>query len=234
MQTPLPLSDCRGNGLYYFVEAAMEKLDLKKTLKSFYNAKNNPVFVNIPAFKFLMVDGTGNPNTSIAYTQAIQALYSLAYTLKFKIKKEHQIDYPVMSLEGLWWGDDMHLFSAEKKDDWRWTMMISIPEFISSEQVEIATTEALNKNKLAALPLIRLETFEEGQSAQLMHVGPYSAEKENIQRLHAFIHAGGYSFDGLLKKHHEIYISDPRKTAPEKLKTIIRQPVITPQHLQNS
>jgi hypothetical protein len=174
-----------------------------------------------------MVDGAGNPNTSPDYAEAVQALYSMAYTLKFKVKKEMGIDYPVMALEGLWWGVDMNSFSAEKKDDWLWTMMISTPDFITPALVETARAEAAKKKSLPALPRLRLEAFTEGLSAQLMHIGPYSAEAENIQKLHEFIHAHGYRFDGdaSQQKHHEIYLSDPRKTAPEKMKTIIRQPV---------
>jgi hypothetical protein len=208
-----------------FCEAAMQKLDLKKTLKTYYEAKPNPVLIEIPSFRFLMVDGAGNPNTSRVYSEAVQALYSVAYTLKFKVKKILQIDYPVMALEGLWWTNNMESFSAERKDDWLWTMMISIPDLITGELLETAIQEAGRKKSLPGLPLLRFETYSEGLAAQLMHIGPYSAEAENIQRLHSFIHANGHSFDGAVQKHHEIYISDPRKTAVEKLKTIIRQPV---------
>ena len=203
----------------------MQKLDLKKTLKPYYDAKPAPTFVEVPAMNFLMVDGAGNPNTSADYAEVLQALYSVAYTLKFKVKKEMAIDYPVMALEGLWWGEDMNLFSAEKKDDWLWTMMISTPDVITLELVETAKTEAGRKKPLAVLPRLRFESFTEGLSAQLMHIGPYSAETENIRRLHDFIHANGYAFDGKTQKHHEIYLSDPRRSKPEKMKTIIRQPV---------
>jgi len=206
----------------------MQKLDLKKTLKSYYDARPNPAFIEVPAFIFLMVDGKGNPNTSIEYTEALQALYAVAYTLKFKIKKEKQIDYPVMALEGLWWAEDMSTFSIGNKDDWLWTMMISVPDFITRELFEIARSEAARKKGLASLPLVRLETFQESLSAQIMHIGPYADEAENIKKLHAFIHDNGYTFDGLQQKHHEIYLSDPRKSAPEKMKTIIRQPVKKP------
>jgi hypothetical protein len=203
----------------------MQKFDLKKTLKPYYDAKPAPAFVEVPVMKFLMIDGKGNPNTSADYADVLQTLYSVAYTLKFKVKKEISIDYPVMALEGLWWAQEMDLFSAEKKDDWLWTMMISTPDFITPELAEAAKSEAGRKKPLAALPRLRFESFAEGTSAQLMHIGPYSAETENIQRLHTFIHANGYAFDGKAQKHHEIYLSDPRKAAPEKMKTIIRQPV---------
>ncbi|MCX6080510.1 MAG: GyrI-like domain-containing protein [Chloroflexi bacterium] len=203
----------------------MEKLDLKKTLKSFYDAKPAPAFLDIPMFNFLMIDGKGNPNTSTDYIDVIQALYSTAYTLKFKVKKELEIDYPVMFLEGLWWMPDMNLFSVEQKENWLWTMMISTPDFITPILVADALAEAGRKKSLPALARLRFESFSEGPSAQLMHIGSYSAETENIQRLHAFIQENGRSFDGINKKHHEIYISDPNRTAQEKMKTIIRQPV---------
>jgi hypothetical protein len=131
-----------------------------------------------------------------------------------------------MALEGLWWTEDMNLFSVEKKDEWLWTMMISTPDFITPELVEAAKSEAGKKKALPALPRLRFETFTEGYAAQLMHIGPYAAEAPNIQRLHEFIHAHGYTFEGKAQKHHEIYLSDPRKAAPEKMKTVIRQPVV--------
>ena len=203
----------------------MEKLDLKKTLKPLYNAKPTPSFIEIPAMNFLMVDGAGDPNTSKTYSDAIQALYSVAYTLKFTLKKELQIDYPVMALEGLWWSENMASFTTGTKDNWFWTMMISTPEFVTPQMVNSACQGASKKKSLPALNQVRFEPFTEGFSAQLMHTGPYNAEAANIQLLHNFIHAHGYSFDGLNQKHHEIYLSDPNRTAPEKMKTIIRQPV---------
>jgi hypothetical protein len=207
------------------VEAAMQKLDLKKVLKAYYGAKPQPTLIEVPAFQFLMVDGIGNPNTAKEYAEAIQVLYAVAYTLKFFVRKELQIDYSVMALEGLWWTEDMELFSADKKDEWRWTMMISTPDFITSDLFSVARAEAGKKKMIPALPLIRFETFYEGPAAQLLHIGPYSAEADNIKRLHAFILSNERSFDGIQQKHHEIYLSDPRRSAPEKLKTIIRQPI---------
>jgi hypothetical protein len=203
----------------------MQKIDLKKTLKPYYDAKPAPVFIDIPAMNFIMIDGNGNPNTSPQYATAVQSLYAVAYTLKFQVKKELQIDYPVMALEGLWWTPDMALFSADKKDEWLWTMMISTPDFITQKMLDTARDAASRKKELPALSSLRFESFAEGPSAQLMHIGPYATEAENIRRLHNFIHDHGRSFEGTHQKHHEIYISDPRKTAPEKLKTIIRQPV---------
>lgn len=206
----------------------MEKLDLKQTLKAFYSAKTSPAMLEIPPANFLMIDGTGNPNTSANYARAIEALYAVAYTLKFAVKKEQAIDYPVMPLEGLWWTPEMADFSIERKDDWLWTMMISTPAFIDAGQVALAGLEAGKKKDLPALPLLRFETLREGLCAQVLHLGPYATEAPTIQRLHQFIHQQGQSFDGLTEKHHEIYLSDPRRSAPEKMKTIIRQPVKQP------
>ncbi len=203
----------------------MQKIDLKKDLKAYYTARPAPALVNIPAMNFLMIDGTGNPNNAPEYVEALQALYSAAYTLKFSIKKELQIEYPVMPLEGLWWAPDMSSFLEGRKDDWFWTMMISTPDLVTQDMIDSACKEASRKKNLPALDKLRLECFKEGLSFQLLHIGPYSAEGENIQRLHNHIHANNYSFDGLVQKHHEIYLGDPRKSAPEKLRTIIRQPV---------
>jgi hypothetical protein len=203
----------------------MQKLDLKKDMKAYYTAKPAPAMVTIPAMKFLMIDGIGNPNNAPEYVEALQALYSAAYTLKFSIKKELQIEYPVMPLEGLWWAPDMSTFLEGRKEDWMWTMMISTPDFISQDWIDGATKEASRKKNLPAMEKLHFECFTEGLSCQILHIGPYSAEGENVQKIHNYIHTNNYSFDGLVQKHHEIYLGDPRKSAPEKLKTIIRQPV---------
>jgi hypothetical protein len=203
------------------VEANMEKIDLKKTLKHVYNARTTPVFLEIPALKFLMADGQGNPNTSPEYAEVLQALYSVAYTLKFKVKKELNVNYGVMVLEGLWWTDNMADFSEARKNEWQWTMMILQPDFITPELMSAALAEAERKKALAALPRLRFETYTEGFSAQSLHLGPYATEAPTIQRLHEFIHTNGYVRSGT---HHEIYLSDPRRGDPAKTKTIIRQP----------
>jgi hypothetical protein len=200
----------------------MEKFDFKKTLKPLYNAKETPAILEIPALKFLLIDGQGNPNTAPEYKDALQALYSVAYTLKFKVKKEMGLDYGVSALEGLWWMDDMLEFTVARKDDWKWTMMICQPDFIPPELATAAMNEASRKKDLPSLSGLRFDTYAEGLSAQLLHLGPYAAEAPNIQRLHEFISASGYALGG---KHHEIYLTDPNRSAPDKMKTIIRQPV---------
>ncbi len=199
-----------------------EKMEWKKDLKGLYIPPANPVTVEVPPMNYLMLDGHGDPNHSAHYQAVIEALFSLAYTIKFAIKKAEGSDYAVFPCEGLWWVDDMRDFSTENKENWDWTMMIAQPSQVTAEWVESSRKEALKKKGLALLEQVRFEEYSEGCSAQLMHTGPYSAEGPNIARLHAYIQALGGRTDGL--KHHEIYLGDVRKTAPEKLKTVIRQP----------
>jgi hypothetical protein len=201
----------------------LEKIDFKKELKHLYNPSSKEVAaVDVPAMNFLMIDGLGDPNTSQQYREAIEALFTVSYTLKFMVKKTESVDYAVMPLEGLWWVDDMTKFSPEHKDEWKWTSMIMQPNYVSSDDVNAAIASARKKKNLPALPKLRFESFNEGASAQIMHIGPYSAEGPNIAKIHAFIQSNGHVLSG---KHHEIYLNDTRKTAPAKLKTIIRQPM---------
>ena len=202
----------------------MEKLDLKKKWKHLYQPPAEEITaVDVPALTYLMVDGEGDPNTSPAFTHAVEALYSLSYTLKFSLKKSPQpVDYGVMPLEGLWWADDPGAFHRKDKSTWKWTAMIVQPDFIDSKEVDAALHEVRRKKNPAALERVRLETLTEGTAAQILYVGPFADEGPTIQRLHDFIHAAGKELCG---KHHEIYLSDPRRTAPEKLKTILRQPM---------
>ncbi len=156
----------------------------------------------------------------------VEALYSVAYPLKFLLKKELAIDYPVMPLEGLWWTQDMHTFSLDNKENWFWTMMIMQPEEVTGELFEQTLEQVRKKKASPALAKIRLQRFHEGLAAQIMHLGPFSAEGPTIAKLHAFIHDQGYEFDGIEQKHHEIYLSDPRRAVPAKMRTVIRQPVL--------
>ena len=199
----------------------MEKLDWKKDSKALYFPPAEPVIVDVPPMNYLMIDGHGDPNNNPVYQEAIEALYSLSYTLKFAIKKAGGVEYAVYPAEGLWWADNMDDYITGDKTNWDWTMMIAQPEPVTAEWVERARAEVLKKKGIAAAERVRFETYHEGRSAQLMHFGPFSAEGPNIARLHAFIEAQGCQLRG---KHHEIYLSDFRKTAPEKLKTVIRQP----------
>lgn len=208
----------------------MAKLDLKKKYKEFYSGKPSEVVqVNVPAFNYLMIDGKGYPGTSQEYQDAMMTLYPIAYTLKFNMKSKGK-DYVVMPLEGLWWADDMSIFLSkdeEQKNNWLWTSMIMQPDFIIQKDVDLAIKMTKEKDKpLPGLPKLRFETLEEGLSAQIMHIGPYSDETPNIKKIHEFIKDQGGEFDGHTQKHHEVYLSDPRRTKPERLKTILRQPFI--------
>ena len=185
---------------------------------------SNPEIVDVPSMQFVMVDGSGDPNTSSAYREAIQALYGVAYGIRFILKKERGLVYPVGPLEGLWWAPDMRAFSASSEHEWRWTAMISVPDAVTADEFERARTALRERHPSSAVELLRLERFREGRAAQVMHVGPYAAEAPTIERLHAFIHEHGYRFDGQVHKHHEIYLGDPRRARPEKLRTVIRQP----------
>lgn len=200
----------------------MEKLDMKKTLKEFYTARTERVTaVDVPAGNFLMIDGRGDPNKAAEYAEAMQGLYTTAYTIKFTLKNTRETDFAVMPLEGLWWVPDMREFTDKDKDAWYWTMMIRMPEFVMKADFEEAREAAAKKKDLPALSKVRLDAYAEGPAAQIMHIGSYSEETENIRKVHDWIAENGYERAG---KHHEIYLSDPNRTAVEKLKTIVRQP----------
>ena len=205
----------------------MAKLDLKKENKELYKPSEKEVsMVEVPEMKFLMVDGMGDPNTSQEYQDAMEALFPVSYKVKFMSKKENSQDYVVMPLEGLWWVDNMEDFTLEDKTGWKWTVMIRQPDFITKTMINHVIKELAEKKDLQALPKLRLEKFNEGRAAQIMHIGPYSGEGPTVEKLHSYIHEQGYEFDGSKpgEKHHEIYISDMRRTKPERLKTVIRQP----------
>lgn len=193
-----------------------------KEHKEWFRPPKKPVIVDIPPLNFIMIDGKGNPNTAQEYVDAIQALYAVAYTLKFTVKKAGEIDYRVFPLQGLWWADDMSAFLEGNKDDWLWTMMIMQPSFITAEQVATAIETVKADKNPVALPKMRFEEYHEGLAVHVLYIGPYSDEGPTIQGLHQFAEDNGYALRG---KHHEIYLGDPRRTAPERLKTVIRQPI---------
>jgi hypothetical protein len=196
--------------------------DLEQELKQLYRARQTPELVEVPELSFLMIDGHGDPNISDRYRDAVQALYGVSYTLKFALKRAGGPDYRVAPLEGLWWVEDMARFTTEDKSAWDWTAMIRQPLEVTPELVAEVAAEVAEKKQLPATRELRLERFAEGRAAQVLHLGPYADEGPTIERLHAFIEERGCARRG---KHHEIYLSDPRRTAPERLKTIIRQPV---------
>ena len=202
----------------------MDKIDYKKELQELYKPGIKEVsVVEVPAMNFLMIDGRGDPNTSREYQEAVEALFSVSYALKFMIKKSTlQVDYGVLPLEGLWWTDDMANFSVDNKADWKWTSMIMQPEYVTLERFQTAFEQVGKKKNSAALSKIRFEEYAEGLSAQIMHLGPFSEEGPVIKKIHNYIEEQGYRLRG---KHHEIYLSDFRRTAPEKLRTVIRQPM---------
>jgi hypothetical protein len=172
---------------------------------------------------FLMLDGQGDPNTSQAYADAVEALFAVSYAIKFSIKRGPlAIDYGVMPLEGLWWADDMSDFTTGDRAGWQWTMMIMQPHFVTREMVDEAVAVVRTRKNAVALPPVRFETYDEGAAAHVMHVGPFSAEGPVIERVHNFIEQSGRERVG---KHHEIYLTDIRKADPAKWKTVIRQPM---------
>jgi hypothetical protein len=201
----------------------MDKIDLRKQLKALYKAAATPVLVELPPLSCLMIDGRGDPNTSPQFHQAMEALYGLSYTMKFASKKAGGPDWTVMGLEGLWWtgeGDGFRM--GVRKDLWNWTMLIVQPEVVTAKTLAQTAKELAAKKDNPAIAQVRLERLKEGLCAQVLHVGPYSAEGPTIARLHEFIAAQGRRPRG---KHHEIYLSDARRVPPERLKTILRQPV---------
>jgi hypothetical protein len=170
-----------------------------------------------------MIDGSGDPNTAPEYAEAVQALYSVAYTVRFALKRAPDpVDAPVMPLEGLWWVPDMSTFSVEDKSRWNWTLMIVQSEHVTAGVADAARETAARKKGLPAIERVRLERFEEGRAAQILHRGPYRTEGPTVAALHRFIDDQGLALSG---RHHEIYLGDPRRAAPERLRTIIRQPV---------
>ncbi len=200
----------------------MSKIDFKKERKDLYRPSAKEVsVVTVPAMNFLMVDGCGDPGTSKDFEAAMESLYPLAYTLKFMSKLGPAAqDYVVPPLEGLWWADDMDAFGEGRRDEWKWTLMIRQPDFISESMFAEAVENVRKKKAPALLDAVRLEAFEEGEAAQLMHIGPYNTEGPSVMRVHAKIEELGKK---PALKHHEIYLSDPCRVAPEKLKTVLRQ-----------
>ncbi|MFJ9576419.1 GyrI-like domain-containing protein [Streptomyces sp. NPDC101191] len=203
---------------------SMAPYDVKREQKALYAPKNTSwAVVDVPEQQFIAIDGTGNPNTAPAYTSAVEALYAVAYTLKFAGKRTEGGDFVVAPLEGLWWADRPEAFTTRAKDTWNWTMLISMPPWITREMIEDAKQTALAKKKLAAISRLRHLTLNEGTSAQVLHIGSYDDEAPVLHELHhTYLAANGLTEAGV---HHEIYLGDPRKTAPEKLKTVLRQPV---------
>jgi hypothetical protein len=199
----------------------MTKIDFRKTL-AHYKAIRTIDLIDIPPMNFVMVDGSGNPNTAPAYKTAIEWLYAISYALKFAAKAQGH-DYVVPPLEGLWWADNPADFVARNKDNWHWTMMIMAPDFITPATFEAAVAKTAKKASGQQPASLRHARYDEGQSLQVLHVGSYDDEGPLLAQLHDIeMPARGLTFNG---HHHEIYLGDPRRTAPARLKTILRQPV---------
>jgi hypothetical protein len=203
----------------------MEKIEFKKSLSQWYAPKNTDEWelVDLPEMQFLMIDGEGDPNTAQSFADAIEALYAVSYTLKFMSKRTLGKDYGVAPLEGLWYADDMKIFEAGDKDAYRWTLMIMQPDWISEAMIADAIGQVKVKKNPIALPKLYTKRYQEGPSLQLLHVGSFDDEAPKLRVLHhTYMPAHGYDFAG---HHHEIYLSDMRRVAPDKLRTILRQPV---------
>lgn len=209
----------------------MTAVDYKKLEKQYYIPKTKPEIIQIPKMKFLMVDGKGNPNTSKEYSESLEILYGLSYAIKMTKMSgntpEGYFDYVVLPLEGLWWTENEE-FKGEgflNKDNFLWTSMIRQPDFVTPEVLEKAKEVLLKKKPQLDISKVRLVEFEEGLCAQILHLGPYDDEPATIAKLVDFVNKSGYVEDFEIRKHHEIYLGDPRKTKPENLKTVIRHPV---------
>ncbi|HEU0291554.1 MAG TPA: GyrI-like domain-containing protein [Anaerolineales bacterium] len=211
----------------------MKTLDLKKDLKYLYQPSAKKVeIVQVPLLQFEMIDGAiekgSEPGKSPSFAEATQAMYSMAYTLKFMLKKRktNAIDYPVMALEGLWWVED-GMFDITIKDNWFYTLMIMQPDLITPDLFEEAREQVRKKKgDREMLSKVRLAHFEEGLCVQVMHIGPYATEPATIDRMREFMQENGLKDNvGPNGKHHEIYLGDPRKADPTKLKTVLRHPV---------
>lgn len=192
------------------------------TIAQLYRASRTPHLVDVPELTFLMVDGHGDPNTSDDYAAAVAALFAVAYALRFAARRAGGPDEKVGPLEGLWWVPDMTRFSIDDKSDWDWTMMIRVPGSTAAALVERTARDVAERKQLPAARRLRLERFTEGPAAQVLHVGPFAAEGPTVAALHAFVDDAGLTLRG---KHHEIYLTDIRRAAPERWKTIVRQPV---------
>lgn len=202
----------------------MDKYDVKKVHKALYSPTSREfTAVIVPPMQYIAVDGQGDPNTAREYVDAIEALFTVAYTLKFDSKKTLDRDFVVAPLEALWHADDMSTFVARDKSAWKWTAMIHQPEWITPAAVAAAVAVASAKKSNAALDLVRLMTLDEGSCIQILHIGSYDDEAPTLSRLHdTYLPQHNLRFNGL---HHEIYLSDARRTEPSKLKTVLRQPV---------
>lgn len=198
----------------------MEKTDLVKQDKEYYSAKKKPEIREFNELNFLSILGKGEP-AGTEFVEAVEALYPLAYGIK-NIYKKQEMDFGVPKLEGLWWVNSEKNALEVPRSEWHWKLLIRMPDFVSAESFEQAKKEVIKKKGIEKIDEILFEKIAEGKCIQIMHIGPYSTEPETINQIKGFMNENGLVENGL---HHEIYLSDPRKTTPEKMKTILRQPV---------
>ena len=202
----------------------LTKLDLKQELRPVYAAGLTPRFVDVPCLPYLMLDGHGDPNTSPGYAAAVKAIYAVAYALKGALRHcAAGVDLTVMPLEGLWWSAEKVPYTVGERASWDWTLMIAQPELVTAGLLDDVRECAGRKSSPEGVAGVRLGTLCEGSCAQVMHIGPYADEGSAVSRLRDFIAESGRTPVG---RHHEIYLSDPNRTAPQRLKTVIRQPVV--------
>ena len=210
------------NGTIAYATIMSMRIDLKRQYRFLYAPKTTPQLVDVPPLQYLMIDGQGAPEGQL-FQEGLQALYSTAYSLKYSLRSDGRANFVVAPLEAQWCCDDPTAFSENRRDDWQWTMMILQPEPVKADDLA-ATLDALanKRKKIAAHDRVRLATLEEGRAVQALHIGPYGEQGPTIDSLRVYAESKGYELVG---KHHEIYLSDPRRVVPERLKTIIRQPV---------
>ncbi|MXY70333.1 MAG: hypothetical protein F4Y47_17525 [Acidobacteriia bacterium] len=198
------------------------KIDIKKQHKHLFASKREPHLVEVPKFRYWMIDGRGSPDGA-AFQDAIGALYSTAYTTKFRLKAAGRADFVVPPLEALWWADDESAFEENRRDEWQWTLMLVQPDHVSEGDIADVLDVLDKKGKLtAAHRNMRMEQLEGGRVVQCLYVGPYDSMGGAISTMRAFAESNGLELAG---KHHDVYLSDPRRAAPEKLKTVLRRHV---------
>ncbi len=198
----------------------MEKIDLTKTDKTYYTAKNEPQIVDVTPYRYLMINGVSAPEDP-RFLKAIEALYAVAYGVKFLYKSMDK-DFVVPKMEGQWWVEGELPFDQTPREEWHWNIVIPMPDFVRDEHVEEAIQSAVDKKDLPQISEVEFRALNEGRSVQILHLGSYEEEGPTLEKLFAFVESNGLEINGY---HHEIYISDPRKTQVEKLKTILRYPV---------
>jgi hypothetical protein len=202
--------------------ATVTKIDYTSALRHLYRAREEPDLVEVPPMRFLMIDGQGEPDASATFTEAVEALFAVAYAVKFQVRAEAGIDFGVLPLEALWWIPHAHLWDFAAGSDRQWTLMVMQPEIASDEVVRGMLDRVAASTNPPGVDRIRFEPHEEGSAVQVLHLGSFRTQRATLEQLHAYVVELGMVPTG---KHHEIYLSDPHRTAPHRMRTILRQPV---------